>query len=132
MTSKYSQASNIFSFFRFGTLYNSKFSGRTNFLLVGDDPGESKIKKAVDKKVEQIDEDKLLELIRTKPGKKSKYEIEAENESSKKSSKTPKKVAKKEKGKNYFKKKIYEKKSFRKSARTDEKFIDGIGDEKGW
>ena len=79
------------------------FSGRTSFLLVGDDPGESKIKKATEKKVEQIDEDKLLELIRTKPGKKSKYEIEAENEQQpKKSSKTPKKVAKKEKGKNYF------------------------------
>ena len=58
----------------------SAVSGRTTYLLVGDDPGESKIKKATEKKVEQIDEDKLLELIRTKPGKKSKYEIAAEME----------------------------------------------------
>ena len=60
--------------------------GRTSFLLVGDDPGESKIKKVTEKKVEQIDEDKLLELIRTKPGKKSKYEIDAENEQQSKKS----------------------------------------------
>ena len=85
----------------------SAVSGKTSYLVVGDEPGESKIKKAKDKNVAQIDEDALLELIKTKPGKKSKYEIEAEKPAEKpktpkkssKSAKTPKKVAEKEKGK---------------------------------
>ena len=58
----------------------SAVSGKTTYLVVGDDPGESKIKKATEKGVRQIDEDELLELIKTKPGKKSKFEIAAEEE----------------------------------------------------
>ena len=64
--------------------------------MVGEEAGESKLKKAAEKKVECIDEDKLLELIRTKPGKRSKYEIEAEREfqEEQKKQKTPKKTPK--------------------------------------
>ena len=72
----------------------SAVSGKTTYLVVGDDPGESKIKKATEKGVKQIDEDELLELIKTKPGKKSKFEIAAEEEVKRE---TPKKKPKKEK-----------------------------------
>ena len=83
---------------RYGGKVTSAVSGKTTFLVVGDEPGESKIKKAVEKNVEQINEDKLLDLIRTKPGKRSKYEIEAEKEFEvEKAKKTPKKPKKSEK-----------------------------------
>ena len=66
--------------------------------MVGDEPGESKIKKSKEKNVENIDEDLLLDLIRKKPGKVSKYEIEAEkeflNESLKSSKKSKSKAEK--------------------------------------
>merc|ERR1711892_422525 len=65
---------------RYGGKVTSAVSGKTSYLVVGDEPGESKIKKAKDKNVVIIDEDALLELIRSRPGKRSKYEIEAENE----------------------------------------------------
>ena len=84
---------------RYGGKVTSAVSGKTAFLLVGDEPGESKIRKAKEKNVEQIDEDRLLDLIRSKPGKRSKYEIEAEKEfEAEKAKKTQKEVKKLEKG----------------------------------
>ena len=41
----------------------------TNYLIAGSEPGESKVAKAKDKRVEIIDEAKLFEMIRTLPGK---------------------------------------------------------------
>ena len=46
-------------------------SGATNYLIVGDEPGESKLKKAKEKRVEIIDEAKLLDMIRTNPAGKA-------------------------------------------------------------
>ena len=54
--------------------------GKTGYLVVGEEPGESKVKKANEKSVKIIDEDGLFEIIKTKAGKKSKYEIAAEKE----------------------------------------------------
>lgn len=68
---------------RYGGKVTGSVSGRTSYVIVGDDPGESKIKKAEQHKTKQIDEDGLLDLIRSKPGKKSKYEIAAEKENKK-------------------------------------------------
>ena len=65
-------------------------------MVVGDEAGESKLKKAQEKNVETIDEDFLLNLIRTKPGKRSKYEIEAEAQfATEQKKKSPKKTPKK-------------------------------------
>lgn len=47
----------------------SAISGKTSYVVVGAEPGPSKMKKAEQLKIEQIDEDKLFELIRTRPGK---------------------------------------------------------------
>ncbi|XP_039255463.2 replication factor C subunit 1-like [Styela clava] len=65
---------------RYGGKVTGNVSGRTSYVIIGDDPGEAKIKKAEQHKTKQLDEDGLLELIKNKPGKKSKYEIAAEKE----------------------------------------------------
>ncbi|KAI8593968.1 replication factor RFC1 C terminal domain-containing protein [Geranomyces variabilis] len=44
-------------------------SGKTSYVVVGDDPGESKLKKATTLNLKTIDEDGFLDLIRTLPGK---------------------------------------------------------------
>ncbi|KAJ3184567.1 hypothetical protein HDU87_003968 [Geranomyces variabilis] len=44
-------------------------SGKTSYVVVGDEPGESKLKKATTLKLKTIDEDGFLDLIRTLPGK---------------------------------------------------------------
>ncbi|CAF0765450.1 unnamed protein product [Didymodactylos carnosus] len=45
---------------------------KTNYLILGDQGGESKKKKAEDYKIKIINEDGLLEMIRTRPGKRLK------------------------------------------------------------
>ena len=82
---------------RYGGKVTSAVSGTTGYLVVGDDSGESKIAKAKEKKVKMINEDELFEIIKTKPGKKSKYEIAAEEEAKEQAKKTKK--VKKEKSK---------------------------------
>ena len=97
------------------------FVGKTSYLLAGDEAGEKKIEKAREKKVKIIDEDQLFELIKTRPGKKSKYEIMAENEAKvtpKKSKKiSPKKKLAAEKNAD----KPVEKNSETKSLKSDKK-----------
>ncbi|KAF9421647.1 hypothetical protein BGZ94_008791 [Podila epigama] len=44
-------------------------SGKTNFMVVGDDAGQSKLEKAKKLKIKTIDEDEFLDLIRTSPAK---------------------------------------------------------------
>ncbi|KAK7166394.1 hypothetical protein R3I93_006230 [Phoxinus phoxinus] len=70
---------------RYGGKVTGNISRKTNYLVLGRDSGVSKTEKAESFGTKIINEDELLELIRTKPGKKSKYEIaaEAENKSSK-------------------------------------------------
>uniref|UniRef100_A0A672NX81 Replication factor C subunit 1 n=1 Tax=Sinocyclocheilus grahami TaxID=75366 RepID=A0A672NX81_SINGR len=70
---------------RYGGKVTGNVSRKTTYLVLGRDSGASKIEKAESFGTKIINEDELLNLIRTKPGKKSKYEIaaEAENKSSK-------------------------------------------------
>ncbi|XP_042340871.1 replication factor C subunit 1 isoform X2 [Plectropomus leopardus] len=70
---------------RYGGKVTGNISKKTTYLVQGRDSGVSKLEKAESLGTKILDEDGLLELIRTKPGKKSKYEIaaEAENKSSK-------------------------------------------------
>ncbi|XP_041642033.1 replication factor C subunit 1 [Cheilinus undulatus] len=72
---------------RYGGKVTGNISKKTTYLVQGRDSGVSKLEKAEGFGTKILDEDGLLELIRTKPGKKSKYEITAEAES--KTSKTP-------------------------------------------
>ncbi|CAL1548583.1 unnamed protein product [Lymnaea stagnalis] len=71
---------------RHGGKVTGNVSGRTNYVVVGRDPGESKITKANNLKVKQVNEDQLFELIRTLPGKTSKYEIKAKEQFKKEAS----------------------------------------------
>ncbi|KAK2908793.1 hypothetical protein QQF64_001261 [Cirrhinus molitorella] len=70
---------------RYGGKVTGNVSRKTTYLVLGRDSGASKTEKAESFGTKIINEDELLEIIRTKPGKKSKYEIaaEAENKSSK-------------------------------------------------
>ncbi|KAM8878792.1 replication factor C subunit 1 isoform 2-T2 [Spinachia spinachia] len=72
---------------RYGGKVTVSISKKTTYLVQGRDSGVSKLEKAESFGTKILDEDGLLELIRTKPGKKSKYEITAENKASK--TKTP-------------------------------------------
>ncbi|KAM3864864.1 replication factor C subunit 1 [Diretmus argenteus] len=65
---------------RYGGKVTGSVSKRTSYLVLGRDSGESKTQKAESFGTKILDEDGLLELIRTRPGKKSKYEIAAEAE----------------------------------------------------
>uniref|UniRef100_A0A8C5KRM4 Replication factor C subunit 1 n=1 Tax=Jaculus jaculus TaxID=51337 RepID=A0A8C5KRM4_JACJA len=86
---------------RYGGKVTGNVSKKTNYLVMGRDSGQSKSDKAAALGTKIIDEDGLLNLIRTMPGKKSKYEIAVEAEvcikltqfksGSKKSKLTPKK-----------------------------------------
>ncbi|KAG7485279.1 replication factor C subunit 1 [Solea senegalensis] len=71
---------------RYGGKVTGNISKKTTYLVQGRDSGVSKLEKAESLGTKILDEDGLLDLIRTKPGKKSKYEIAAEAES--KTSKT--------------------------------------------
>ena len=79
---------------RYGGKLTTSVSGKTSYLIVGDEPGESKIKKAKEKGVKMVDEDFVLELIKSKPAKKSKFEIQAEEEAAREARNTPKKKTK--------------------------------------
>lgn len=63
---------------RYGGKVTGSLSGRTSYIVIGRDAGETKLKKAMSLKTKQIDEDGLFDLIRIKPAKKSKYLINAE------------------------------------------------------
>lgn len=63
---------------RYSGKVTTSLSGKTSYIIIGRDAGESKLKKAISLKTAQLDEDGLFDLIQTKPGKKSKYLINAE------------------------------------------------------
>jgi len=60
---------------RYGGRMTSAVSGRTTYLITGDEPGASKTNKAEKLGTKIITEDEFLELIGTLPGKKSKYDV---------------------------------------------------------
>ncbi|XP_076992731.1 replication factor C subunit 1 isoform X2 [Tamandua tetradactyla] len=72
---------------RYGGKVTGNVSKRTNYLVMGRDSGQSKSDKAATLGTKIIDEDGLLNMIRTMPGKKSKYEIAVEAEVKKEKSK---------------------------------------------
>uniref|UniRef100_A0A3Q3W5I5 Replication factor C subunit 1 n=1 Tax=Mola mola TaxID=94237 RepID=A0A3Q3W5I5_MOLML len=74
---------------RYGGKVTGNISKKTTYLVQGRDSGTSKLEKAESLGTKILDEDGLLELIRTKPGKKSKYEIAAEAESKASKIRTP-------------------------------------------
>ncbi|XP_062580287.1 replication factor C subunit 1-like [Saccostrea cucullata] len=62
---------------KYGGKVTGNVSKKTSYLVTGRDCGESKLAKARSFGTKQIDEDGLLDLIRTLPGKRSKYEVQA-------------------------------------------------------
>uniref|UniRef100_A0A8C3KRB2 Replication factor C subunit 1 n=1 Tax=Calidris pygmaea TaxID=425635 RepID=A0A8C3KRB2_9CHAR len=87
---------------RYGGKVTGNVSKKTNYLVMGRDCGQSKCEKASALGTKVIDEDGLFDLIRTMPGKKSKYELAAETEA-KKAEPRPKKTPQKaEAGKRNF------------------------------
>ncbi|XP_040191058.1 replication factor C subunit 1 isoform X2 [Rana temporaria] len=76
---------------RYGGKVTGNVSKKTNYLIMGRDGGESKREKAESMGTKILDEDALFHLIRTLPGKKSKYVIAAEKEGKVKVEKTPEK-----------------------------------------
>ncbi|KFQ77796.1 Replication factor C subunit 1, partial [Phaethon lepturus] len=82
---------------RYGGKVTGNVSKKTNYLVMGRDCGQSKCEKASTLGTKVIDEDGLFDLIRTMPGKKSKYELAAEMETKQaesRSKKTPQKTEK--------------------------------------
>ncbi|XP_061438963.1 replication factor C subunit 1 isoform X2 [Rhineura floridana] len=80
---------------RYGGKVTGNVSKKTNYLIKGRDCGASKCEKASALGTKIIDEDGLFDLIRSMPGKKSKYEVAAEAEAKKTKStweKTPPKA----------------------------------------
>ncbi|XP_078402409.1 replication factor C subunit 1 isoform X1 [Cetorhinus maximus] len=65
---------------RHGGKLTGNVSKKTNYLVTGREGGRAKLDKAESLGTKQIDEDGLLDLIRIMPGKRSKYEIAAEDE----------------------------------------------------
>ncbi|XP_025091531.1 replication factor C subunit 1-like [Pomacea canaliculata] len=63
---------------RYGGKVTGTVSSRTSYVVIGRDAGASKLAKIEQLKTKQLDEDGLLNLIKTLPGKKSKYQIQAE------------------------------------------------------
>ncbi|XP_013834052.1 replication factor C subunit 1 isoform X3 [Sus scrofa] len=84
---------------RYGGKVTGNVSKKTNYLVMGRDSGQSKSGKAAALGTKIIDEDGLLNLIRTMPGKKSKYEIAVEAEMKKEKSKLERTPQKKDQGK---------------------------------
>ncbi|XP_076868692.1 replication factor C subunit 1 [Brachyhypopomus gauderio] len=74
---------------RYGGKVTGNVSRKTTYMVLGRDSGASKTEKAHSLGTKILNEDELLDLIRTKPGKKSKYEIAAEAESKPTKSRTP-------------------------------------------
>ncbi|XP_013373524.1 PREDICTED: replication factor C subunit 1 isoform X2 [Chinchilla lanigera] len=84
---------------RYGGKVTGNVSKKTNYLVMGRDSGQSKSDKAAALGTKIIDEDGLLNLIRTMPGKKSKYEIAVEAEMEKGKSKLERTPPKNNQGK---------------------------------
>ncbi|XP_036618227.1 replication factor C subunit 1 [Trichosurus vulpecula] len=84
---------------RYGGKVTGNVSKRTSYLVMGRDSGQSKSDKALALGTKIIDEDGLLDLIRTLPGKKSKYEIAFEAEVKKEKAKLEKTPQKADQGK---------------------------------
>ncbi|XP_018428309.1 PREDICTED: replication factor C subunit 1, partial [Nanorana parkeri] len=76
---------------RYGGKVTGNVSKKTNYLIMGRDAGESKRDKAESFGTKIINEDGLFDLLRTLPGKKSKYVIAAEASVKVKTEKTPEK-----------------------------------------
>ncbi|XP_064816872.1 replication factor C subunit 1-like, partial [Oncorhynchus masou masou] len=74
---------------RYGGKVTGNISKRTTYLVMGRDGGAAKTEKAEGFGTKILDEDGLLELIRSTPGKKSKYLIAAEAENKGFKSRTP-------------------------------------------
>ncbi|XP_063013481.1 replication factor C subunit 1 isoform X3 [Melospiza melodia melodia] len=87
---------------RYGGKVTGNVSKKTNYLVMGRDCGQAKCEKASALGTKIIDEDGLFDLIRTMPGKKSKYELAAETEAKKVESKPKKTPEKAEAGKKNF------------------------------
>ncbi|KAM6362236.1 replication factor C subunit 1 isoform 3-T4 [Alca torda] len=85
---------------RYGGKVTGNVSKKTNYLVMGRDCGQSKCEKASTLGTKVIDEDGLFDLIRTMPGKKSKYELAAETEA-KKADSRPKKTPQKAEKRNF-------------------------------
>ncbi|XP_069868562.1 replication factor C subunit 1 isoform X1 [Dipodomys merriami] len=84
---------------RYGGKVTGNVSKKTNYLVMGRDSGQSKSDKAAALGTKIIDEDGLLNLIRTMPGKKSKYEIAVEAEMKKEKTKLERTPQKNNQGK---------------------------------
>ncbi|XP_006873294.1 PREDICTED: replication factor C subunit 1 [Chrysochloris asiatica] len=84
---------------RYGGKVTGNVSKKTNYLVMGRDSGQSKSDKAAALGTKIIDEDGLLNLIRTMPGKKSKYELAVEAEMKKEKSKLERTPQKSDQGK---------------------------------
>ncbi|NXD71573.1 RFC1 factor, partial [Eolophus roseicapillus] len=87
---------------RYGGKVTGNVSKKTNYLVMGRDCGQSKCEKASTLGTKIVDEDGLFDLIRTMPGKKSKYELAAETEVKKAESRLKKTPQKAEAGKRNF------------------------------
>ncbi|GAB0188354.1 replication factor C subunit 1 [Grus japonensis] len=87
---------------RYGGKVTGNVSKKTNYLVMGRDCGQSKREKASTLGTKIIDEDGLFDLIRTMPGKKSKYELAAETEAKKVESRPKRTPQKAEAGKRNF------------------------------
>nr|XP_028601072.1 replication factor C subunit 1 isoform X1 [Podarcis muralis] len=72
---------------RYGGKVTGNISKKTDYLVKGRDCGAAKSDKALALGTKIIDEDGLFDLIRSMPGKKSKYEVAAEAEAKKAKSK---------------------------------------------
>ncbi|XP_049742300.1 replication factor C subunit 1 isoform X1 [Elephas maximus indicus] len=84
---------------RYGGKVTGNVSKKTNYLVMGRDSGQCKSDKAAALGTKIIDEDGLLNLIRTMPGKKSKYEIAVEAEMKKEKSRLERTPSKNDQGK---------------------------------
>ncbi|NWI19906.1 RFC1 factor, partial [Crypturellus soui] len=87
---------------RYGGKVTGNVSKKTNYLVMGRDCGQAKCEKASTLGTKVLDEDGLFDLIRTMPGKKSKYELAAEMEARKAEPKQEKTPQKSEAGKRKF------------------------------
>ncbi|KAF9945681.1 hypothetical protein BGZ72_001105, partial [Mortierella alpina] len=68
-------------------------SGKTSFVVVGDDAGQSKLDKVKKLKIKTLNEDEFLDLIRTSPAKTEDGQIVKAGAASSSSSSSPKTVA---------------------------------------
>jgi len=55
---------------RHGGKVTSAVSGKTSYVIVGRDPGQSKMDKVAKHKTKVLNEDEFIELVQTRPGKK--------------------------------------------------------------